>query len=651
MILPQSARVVVPDGDVDEFLRQLYLYKTDRGYAAGLARRVTNLVALPVLALLSVAATGFLRWEDLLTCVRDPSKHFSPVSNATSNADCGSLLGFVDAPVAPWTLRKVVAVMQLVFFAAWWLASVVYMAPFIRRGLAMRAFCTRVLGLHDADVANEPWHNLLARVATVCGGGCGGGSREDPEAVSEMCARLLRRENYWTALYTCHTLDVWRLGPGPLDLAKSHILYRVLDVCVVQQTALRPFAVTGCLPPAKTIQRRVWACAVGLAVALPFTLPFYVTRGILRYMPDLHQRRAHPRGWSHAAVWTMRDFNETDAAVEVRQARAATHATGYLACFEQPVVHAVVIVTVMVARFALGLLIIVALVDERVLSAVKVGPTHNLLWVMGLLTAVVAMAPSPTKSSDSGNSEGGASTSFARLCAAMHYAPPSWRKAGVTQGFSTAAAVRDMFPLRIVDAAREALTVLLAPFTLLIASANPKRIEGLVRDLSALSVLHESVGYVCGAALGSTPTTPAPAPVLVATTVASFDADGRNVNSLLNSLCEVKAAKSALALELARNVDGPKTRAVRALAMAKSGGGAGEGRHGAHVMTSAALRAQEIRGEDVWFFWADVACVAESQMNFGNGVYDPEVEESAANKVLTSADLSMSMLMSNAFSV
>lgn len=55
---------MVPDGDVDEFLRLLYSHKVDRGFAAGVAKRVANLVALPVLAVLSVSATGFVRWHE-----------------------------------------------------------------------------------------------------------------------------------------------------------------------------------------------------------------------------------------------------------------------------------------------------------------------------------------------------------------------------------------------------------------------------------------------------------------------------------------------------------------------------------------------------------------------------------------------------------
>jgi hypothetical protein len=426
-----------------------------------------------VLAVLSVGATGFVRWSDLLACGNlDSCKGLS-------------LTHFLDGPVPPWTLRKVVAAMQLVFFGVWWCLSAAYTLPYVRRGLAMRRFCADTLGLADEDVATETLPAVMKRLATVCGAAPG---REVP-LVAEMYTRFLRRENYWTALYTCNSLREWRLGPGPLDLSDTAILYLVLDTCCVQSITSPEFVTSGKLLPATTIRRRIWFCAAVLLVALPFMLPFLVTRGVLKYMPEVHLHRTHPRGFTHWATWTMRDFNEPWIALETRRARAANRVETYLNCFAQPVVHAVVGVVVMVARFALGLLIVLAVVDEDILGSITVG-AHSLLWCMGVLTAVMALAP-PTKTSDT-DVDG----AFAKMCGVFHFAEQPWLTA--PHGFPTAAAIRRLFPLRILDAATEAAAIVAAPATLVAATANLRRIEALVASLRALSTRYENdVGVVC----------------------------------------------------------------------------------------------------------------------------------------------------------
>jgi hypothetical protein len=491
-----------------------------------------------------------------------------------------------------------------VFFGVWWALSAVYTVPYIRKGRAMRTFCADVLGLADEDVATESWPAIMKRLATVCGG-C---ASTAPSLLAQMSTRLLRRENYWTALYACHSLRGWRLGPGPLDLSTSSILYHVLDTCCVQATAGPEFVATGRLLPVAVIQRRIWACAAVLVLALPFMLPFLVTRGVLKYMPEVHLHRTHPRGFSHAATWAMRDFNEPWLALETRRARAAGYAAAFLACFVQPVFHAVVTVLVMVARFALGLLILLAITDEDILGAVTVG-SHNLLWCMGILTAVVALAP-PTRISETD-----AGDAFAKLSSAMHYTEPHWWTS--PHGFSTSAAIRALCPLRLWDAAGEAAAMLLAPLTLVAATAtSPRLVETLVDSIRSVSTRLDSVGVVCRPAAEAAGLhgskhpdpdpnlnpNPNPDPNSAQPSGSGFGSGfGSMATTTLASetLLRDKTAKSALAFEIVTGQEGPYMQA----ALAEYRRAQGACRDWQHIAGPA------LDG-DLWFHWAEMSAHA-----------------------------------------
>jgi hypothetical protein len=505
--------------DVEDFVQQVYAHKAEQGFAAGVTRRVANLIALPVLAVLSVGVTGFVKWGALLACDR-------------SSSTCGSVTQFLDGAGPPWTARKVIAIVQLCVFGVWWCMCALHLFPFVKQGRRMQKFYSEVLGIEDQDVFTEPWPSIVTRLWAVSvpsasmvskGGGDGGiEGMDDNDADNEFLigpahrhqqhpreitkftvscetfaalvyTRLLRREHYWTALYTVNALRSWKLGSGPLDLSQSVVLFHALDVCCVQGVASPTFVSRGVLPGVLALRRRLWLCAAGLAVLLPFLLPFVACYAVLRHAQDVHAKRVQPRGFSHAAKWQCRQYGELTQCLDARLERAAKHASAYLSCFVQPVVAAVASVVVLVTGFALGVLLVLAVIDEDLLSAVVLG-SHNLLWYAGMLGGAVTVGRMLAPSSNPLEG-GGPDKAFAKLHAVMHYAEPGWTQCA--GGSRTAAAIRHMFPVLAMDTAMEVLRALCAPITIAVLCSDTDRVRNFLNSIRGFSARHTVAGIVC----------------------------------------------------------------------------------------------------------------------------------------------------------
>lgn len=509
----------LPEGaDLDEFLHTLYRHKMEDGFWAGLARRVANLLALPVLGLVVVGAIGFVRWHELLTCSSSNDQGHGAHAHA-----CAELITYLDPMAAPWTPRKVFGMVQLVLFGVWWVMALVSLVPFVATDRAVALYCAQVLGLTDNEVATLPWPAIVRRLALVqagsYGGACGrpgaGGTIEQevgqvpppltqPASLAYILCRIFRAQNYWTALYATRALRTWRWGPGFLDLEHSRVLFVVLDWAVVADTARRDFVDRGpaALRSVSAVRGRVWAAAFGLAVAMPFVLPLFVCSFLLKSMQEVHAKQGHVRAFTHAAAWACRDFHEARSCLNARLARSMYYGVAYLGWFVQPVGRAVGSVLVLVAGVALGLLVGIGLVDEEILAGVTLG-SHNLLWYMGVLTVVVAasqvLAPvdgGGVFASPDNDSARAAYDKFFGRNAARHNPNPHWGWASR----SSVNTVRAMIPYKALGLVRELGGVLAAPLVLMMCTLTTTRVQCLVQCLASLTVHHLDLGHVCAPA-------------------------------------------------------------------------------------------------------------------------------------------------------
>ena len=465
----------------DEFIRQLYQHKREHGFWLGVVHRVSNAVAVPLISIVAITAIGFVRWDAMLHCTVQ--------QNGTEGGTtaCGHLFDYITPLQQPLSTRQATALLQVGLLVLWWLWCVTSLCIHVKSSRCMARFYATTLQLADEEVYAEPWDGIVTRVQHGVLA-----ARVVPGHGFRLAARLLRQENYWTALYCRGSLDGWKLAG--VDLSETAVLHRVLHTCLVVQVTSSEFVNHGVLPSATAIYHRALLCAVVMLLCLPALLPFLVVYCAFTYTEEFHSRRTvlGPRTFSFKAKWLFREYNEAPHVLERRLAHATPHAERYLSYFTRPVVMIVASKIVVVAGFILGFVIAIAMYDEDVLLKVHL-LDHNVLWYAGMLSIVLAAAraSTPVPGSDVACD---APAAFHSLYACTHYYVASWNRRVHTS--TTCRDVARLFPYLGTQLLRELAALFLVPLYML-GWGSASRLSALIDDIHTLTRQHDSVGYVC----------------------------------------------------------------------------------------------------------------------------------------------------------
>lgn len=470
-LLPPQYKSVTDD--VDEFLYHFYQHKRERGFRAGLTRRVGNLIAMPIVAILAILVIGFIDWGSLMEC---------PTLN-----ECGSVWDYVDTFSSPWTFRKITALLQLIFLALWWGSCLVAIPSFIRRGRKIKRFYADVLQLQDDEVSTESWATIVGRLQHVVMQ-----HRDVPNHAFIIHLRLLRHDNFWVGVYALKMLRTWTFCT--LDLSNTSVLFHLLDICILSSTFTPTFPNEGSFGHPTKVRRILVTASVLLLVFLPGLLPFFVVYYVFKHAEEFHTRRMYmgPRTFSTKARWLFREFNEMPHAFERRIGRAGEYAAAYLSYFVQPVAHAIASVVVLVAGFALGVLLTMTIIDESILLGVTLFD-HNLLWYMGLLTLISAAARQAIPRADRDVSTD-APTAFWQLSDATHYYPETWRNR--THTFRVRNKIANLFPYKVRVMLIELLAIVAVPL-FVIFCLKKEQLETFMVRLGRMSHPVGKAGHVC----------------------------------------------------------------------------------------------------------------------------------------------------------
>lgn len=199
---------------------------------------------------------------------------------------------------------------------------------------------------------------------------------------------------------------------------------------------------------------------------LPFVLVFMIIHFFLQNAQTFHSSKAYlgPRRWSPLALWTFREFNELPHVFEERVSRSIKPTMEYLALFHNAYLTLLAKCIAYIAGAIVAVLIAVSFLNEDILLHVE-ALEHNLLWYLGLFTAIYAAASSviPDEIVQQ-NARVNAEELLNAVGAHTHYFPEEWRGRCHTENVFTE--VSDMFPYKLHIFVMELYSVIITPIIL-----------------------------------------------------------------------------------------------------------------------------------------------------------------------------------------
>lgn len=392
----------------------------------------------------------------------------------------------------------------LFLFGSFWIWRCFSAVYIITDAMIMEHFYREKLGLYLHDLQTLRWHEVVSRLIKLHSHGIHRVAIKEVLTEHDVVLRIMRKDNYMIGMINTKVLDLrvpWWVSPfmnnDHLFLTKS--LEWSLSFCILEYVFNEQFNISTLFLRDKVgLQRRFIVVGVIHFLLLPFMLVFMVIHFVLSNAQQFHSSKAYlgPRQWSPLALWTFREFNELPHVFEDRINNSYGPTNDYLSLFYNPYVSIVARCISYMAGSFIAVLLFLSLLGEGILLYVHIGG-HNLLWYVGVLSAIFAGARSivPDESSKYSNlhKKGNHEELVTQIASYTHYYPQYW-----FQRCHTIIVKEDisyLFPYKINLFLMEILSVLLTPMVLCFSLPTcASTIIDFVRDHSRYI---EGVGTVC----------------------------------------------------------------------------------------------------------------------------------------------------------
>lgn len=215
-------------------------------------------------------------------------------------------------------------------------------------------------------------------------------------------------------------------GSNKLFLTKS--LESSLYYCVLMHIFNDQFAVSGVfLRDVKGLQSRFFVVGAVHFVLLPFMLIFFTVNFFLENAQQFHSSKAYlgPRQWSPLAIWQFREFNEMLHVFENRINKSYSPANDYVKLFTNVYVTITSKCVAYIAGAFVAVLLLTSVLDEAILLYVHTGD-HNLIWYLGIFSAVYAAARSGVPDEVSVANQSSPEELVDKISACTHFKPVEW---------------------------------------------------------------------------------------------------------------------------------------------------------------------------------------------------------------------------------
>lgn len=377
---------------------------------------------------------------------------------------------------SPFSFHSVIysllMVVYLILFSLFWMYNILQSFQTIINSFEVEEFYRKRLQLSIEDLYVATWDEIMFRLLQLHHHGIYRIPIKDKLTQHDIVLRIMRKENYLIALINQDLLNLrlpwWSKSFVSEKLFLTKSLEWSLQYCIFDHMFTEQYTISlDFLRNQKDLESRFYFVGIVHAIMLPFMLLFMVIHFIFQNLQHFHSNKSYlgPRQFSPLALWKLREFNELPHIFELRLQKAYIPATNYLGlpCFINPYL-------IILARFAsyisgsfIAVLIVISLMNENVMLYVHLYD-HNLLWFLGIFTAIFAGSRSTIPDDSKQNNFHTPDELLEIISSHTHYMPSHWVDKGSTK--VVVEEFRELFPYKLQIFLIELLSVILTPLVL-----------------------------------------------------------------------------------------------------------------------------------------------------------------------------------------
>ncbi|KAJ5448876.1 Autophagy-related protein 9 [Penicillium cf. griseofulvum] len=481
--------------DLDNFLKDVYIYFLGNGIWSILLTRVLNLLTFAFVVGFSTFLTNCIDYPKVRR-----SKTLDDILIPQCTANMSGLSTFL-----------------LWLFSFFWIGKLFQYLLDIRRLKHLHDFYLYLLGVSDAEVQTISWQEVVSRLMALRDSNpstaaavsakhrrfLGSQSKQRMDA-HDIANRLMRKENYMIALVNKDILDLTL----PIPFLKNRQLFSRtmewnLNLCVMdyvfnEQGQLRTLFLKDTHRRALSdgLRRRfVFAGVMNIFVA-PFIVVYFMMHYFFRYFNEFKKNPGQigSRQYTPMAEWKFREFNELWHLFERRINMSYPFASRYVDQFPKDK-------TVQVARFVAfisgalaSVLALASVIDPELFLGFEITPDRTVLFYLGIFGTVWAfargLAPEETDVFDP-------EYALLELIDFTHYFPSGWK--GRLHSDDVRKEFAILYQMKIVIFLEEILSMIFTPFVLWFSL--PKCSDRLIDFFREFTVHVDGVGYLCSFAV------------------------------------------------------------------------------------------------------------------------------------------------------
>lgn len=442
---------------IDQYFTSIYQYYIQGGLLHILLSQLTNVLALGFTIAFSIFLIVYFDWGKVTNCKDEES--------------CGSSIShyiFTSPFKHHNILLSFFMILYIILCACFWLWCIILAIYSILNAFEIDEIYRTKLGISYNMLQNLKWNDITERLIQLHDNGL---YRvvEGKEFLTEhdIVLHIMRKENYLIAFINKELLNLqvpwWMSYLVSENLLLTKSLEWSLSFCILEYIFTERLTISiDFLRNKRALERRFFTIGVIHFLLLPFMLIFMIIHFFLQNAQQFHSSKSYlgPRQWSPLALWKFREFNELPHYFDDRITKSYEVSNKYIELFSNQYYIIIAKFVAYISGSVVAVLLLISVISEGVVLFVHFAD-HNLLWYLGIFSALYAGARSMIPNDKATNEMQTHEELLEQMSAYTHYYPLHWIDGPHTT--KVMEEVRYLFPYKVQIFAMEIFSIILTP--------------------------------------------------------------------------------------------------------------------------------------------------------------------------------------------